>query len=88
MMRRFLKGWLGRQAAVLRGLLRLKTEGDVPQDLTDLITAVAREYSVATESFGDLLSLHGGAKKDPVEVAHALETALAALAEIVDTMDA
>ena len=56
-LRRFLKRWLGAQTAVLRGLLRLKTEEAVPLDMRELLASIGREYGVDTSAFLGLLTL-------------------------------
>jgi hypothetical protein len=85
-LRRFLKLGYGTQGALLRGLLRLKTAADAPDDRRAVISAVEQGFAVDCSAFGSLLDLREGEKKPPRELAASLQDALSRLIALVDPM--
>lgn len=88
-LRRILLQWFGAQAALLRGLLRLKGEEHIPFGADALAGRVADRYGIDGTPFNRLSTLRDGGSKEEkaTETAPLILEALTDLTRIVDRME-
>ena len=88
----FLKQWFGSQAAVLRGLLRLKIDSEIPEDLGEIVGVISEQFGVDVSSLKKLFELREARRResrklDGFKIAADLDHALSELIELVDGME-
>lgn len=87
-LRQQLADWFGPMTAVFRGLVRLAGETDIPSEVTALVAAVNRLYTLEPGPFLALLSMQEDKSVDPVAISRDLDQRISELSQQVDALRA